>query len=161
MPSRVRRLYWDACVLLDYLNDHPERAPVISAILDQTSKGDEQQIATSSISIVEVAFAASEKDGAALDTAIEAAIDDLWNEQSVLRIVEFHNRIAFRAREIVRAALVNGWRLSPMDAIHLASAQYSQAEELHTYESSLFKYETLIGCRICEPYVPQPRLPGM
>ena len=52
------RVYWDANVMLSYLNAVPERLPVIEELLRQ-SRAAAIEIVTSALSIAEVAFAQS------------------------------------------------------------------------------------------------------
>ena len=61
MPDDPRRIYWDSNVPLSYLNDVQERIPTIEELFKQVRAG-EIELLTSSISRVEVAFAASEKE---------------------------------------------------------------------------------------------------
>jgi len=73
--AEPERLYWDACVFLSAVSATPDRLPTIQAILDDC---DRQQVAiyTSMLSITEVAFGGAEKDGKALDPAIETRSTD-------------------------------------------------------------------------------------
>ena len=58
----------------------------------------------------------------------------------------------------MRQAMTQGWSLKPADAIHLASAQSLGIEEFYTYDDKLPRYGTMIGCKICEPYIIQLRM---
>lgn len=40
MPDPPRRVYWDACVFLSFINGYPDRVPTIEALLDEAAKGD-------------------------------------------------------------------------------------------------------------------------
>lgn len=91
-------------------------------------------------------------------------IENLWRGPATL--VEFYSLIAQDARTLMRKALEQGnptevWKLKPMDAIHLASARRIEADEFHTYDSKLFKFESMTGLRICEPAAMQRQLPGV
>ena len=63
----------------------------------------------------------------------------------------------------MRDAITKGWSLKPLDAIHLATAQWLSSvgvtvDEVHTYDNSLVKYGPIVGFSIMEPYAPQPRM---
>lgn len=148
-------------MFLSYINAVPGRMQTIDAILDEASNDENAFIFTSTISKVEVAFAASEQSKGKLDPSVENAIDNLWSDQSVVKLVEFHDDIASTARDLLRFSIAQGWSLKPMDAIHLASAKWVRADELHTYDQPLEKYATEAGCQIIEPYVMQGRLPSI
>lgn len=65
------------------------------------------------------------------------------------------------ARSWPPSAVVHGYALKPLDAVHLASAQWLQVQEVHTYDDRLEKFSEAIGRRICAPYANQPRLPEL
>jgi predicted nucleic acid-binding protein len=160
MPDAVQLVYWDACVFLNYINGTLGRVDVLATLLDEVEQSDgSKRIVTSVLSKVEVAFASREKDKRVLDPLIEEAIDFLWADKSVIELVELHDEIARLARTYLRYAVANGYKLKPPDAIHMATAQWVGACELHTYNVADFKrFESLIDCKVCEPYAQQPRL---
>jgi predicted nucleic acid-binding protein len=156
MPGKLQFIYWDSCVFMSYINADPDRIDTLDAILDDIHKSNrEKKIVTSILTKVEVASSATEHATRLLSPAIEQIIDDLWNDESVIGFIELHDGIAMRARGLMRQALAQGWSLKPPDAIHLASAQWLEVEELHTYDDKLPRYGTMIGCKICEPYTTQ------
>ena len=155
MPDRV---YWDACVFLSYINGEQERLPMIDALLEESRSG-EIEIITSTVSLAEVAFAEEERSNGALDPNIEVAIDDMFSDREVVKLVEFHELVAREARSRMRQAITNGWRLKPMDAIHLATAFHLDATQFHTYDKPLLKYQAPVGFPINEPVTLRPRLP--
>jgi len=162
MPANPQLLYWDSCVFLSYIDAEKDRVDTLETILDEVHKsGGAKKIVTSTVSIVEVAFGAQEKIKGVLYPAIQQKIDALWNDASVLLFIEYHEGIAHIARNRMRDALPKGYTLTPLDAIHLASAQWLQVHELHTYDHGLRKYSSAIGRIVCDPYTSQPRLPGM
>jgi len=161
MATKPHMLYWDSCVFLSYIDAEEGRVDVIEGILEeiQRSKGT-RKIVTSSVSIVEVAFGAQEKLKRTLDPSILAKIDALWGDTSVLAIIEYHDGIARIARDHMRDAMARSTKLTPLDAVHLASAQWLGAYEVQTYDDGLWKFEDVIGRKICSPYVLQNRIPG-
>ena len=138
--------------------------PVLGILLEASGRvGSRVQIHTSTLSHVEVAFGASEQVQRSLDPQIERRLNDLWADTGVIVSVEYHAGIGRIARDLVRNAITRGWSLKPLDAIHLATAQWLSntglnLEEFHTYDNALMKYESLVDFRICEPYTPQPRM---
>ena len=111
----------------------------MDTLLDSGAKGT-IELATSTLTIVEVAFAKAEKDHKALDPATEVQIDKLWYPHSAVRLIEFNPVIARRARELMRLSVQRGQKtLGVADAIHLASAESVGATHLYTYNLGDFK----------------------
>jgi len=156
MPDDLQVIYWDANLFLSYLNAIPDRLPDLDALLDQS--GQEFQIVTSTVSIVEVAFAATEQAAGALDPAIEQRIAALWAPESPIKLVEFSGLVAEMARDLVREAIGRGQRMKPMDAIHLATAKTVAASAFHTYDEHLYQYAELVGFPIAPPQAAAPKL---
>lgn len=92
---------WDANVLLSYINGVADRVPVIEELFRQARAG-EIELLTSSVSRVEVAFAAAEKHAGALDPETEGQIDTLWTPGSPVKTVEFYDLIGDGARALIR-----------------------------------------------------------
>jgi predicted nucleic acid-binding protein len=158
MPDEPERIYWDACVFLDYIEAAPQWMPTLDALLEQASETDDLVIFTSSVSITEVAFAKAEKDGKALDPKIEAEIDALWNDRSAVKLVEFNEIIARGARALLRRAIELGRPLKPMDAIHLATAQNRSVAEFHTTDEQLKKHWHDLGFQVRDRFTQKPKL---
>ncbi len=162
MQDNRRSVYWDASVWLSYINENPDRLPTLEAILADSSKPDGTiRLYTSVISQVEVAFTVSEQAGGILDPEAEQKIDRLWADRNVLDLIEVHQEIYTEARTLIRVAMTNGWSLRGMDALHLATAKWFGVDEIHTYDQKWKQYEAVVGIRILEPYIPQPRMPGV
>ena len=141
MPEAHRVIYWDSCVFLSYVNVYPDRMPVLDVLLDE-SAGGAVKLFTSTLAHVEVAFSASEQQQEALDPQVEQQIDSLWADPEVVVSVEYHDGIGRVARRLMRSAVKTGWSLRPLDAIHLATAQWlcsveQGVDEFHTYDSRL------------------------
>ena len=106
MLSDLKTVYWDACVPLSYINGTADRIPHIEGLLQQSGK--DLQIITSVFTLTEVAFAKAEQDAKVLDATVEAKISTLWQVGAPIKLVEFYEVIAARARELMRAAIRAG-----------------------------------------------------
>lgn len=159
MPNEPSRVYWDSCVFLHYIEGTPEWMPILDSLLEEASETKGLIIVTSTVSITEVAYAKIEKDGKALDPEIEAAIDDLWNDRSAVKLVEYNEIIAREARTLIRKAVEMGRTLKPMDAIHLATAMNRKVEDFHTTDGPL-KNVTWAGLTfpVRDPFTDRPKL---
>jgi predicted nucleic acid-binding protein len=158
MPDEPKRIYWDSCVFLHYIEGVDIWMPIIESLLEEAIETNELVIVTSSISISEVAFAKAEKDGKALDPTVESEIDALWDDRSAVKLVEYNEIIARGARALLRQALATGRRLKPMDAIHLATAQNRSVAEFHTTDSVLKRDWQDLGFPVQDPSTKQPKL---
>ena len=153
-----RRVYWDACVFLSYVEERAGRADAIELFLEDADKGN-VEILTSTISIVEVAFAKQEKDKRALDVAAETRINELWGASSPVKLVEYNPTIAFRAQRLVRESVIRpGKTLKPMDAIHIATALVMEIDEIHTYDGGFHGLSSTSGLTVREVPLIQLRL---
>ncbi len=159
MPGKSPMIYLDACVLLSYIDNDSDRAPIIEELF-RRSRANEVELITSTVTRVEVAYDSTEKAGQTLDPAVEVKIDTLWAPAAPIEIVEFYDQIAVRARDLIRFAVTQGWSLKPADAIHLATAVHMQAAEMFTYDSGLPKFSEHAGLKVCEPYNPQESIPS-
>ena len=156
MPDTPTIIYWDANAFLSYVNEEDQRMPALDAIMSSAERG-EIQLHTSEIARAEVAFGASEQTRRALDAATEQVIDRLWSGTAAVVMVEYYAEIGNRARGLMRDAIPRGWSLKPLDAIHLATAQWLvdngvRIDEFHTYDRSLEKYANIVGFTVCEPH---------
>lgn len=157
--SEKRLLYWDTDVFLSYLNEDPQRLPILEAILDEVEKSKQDKIVTSAITKVEISWVAYEKLNRVLIPEEEERIDSLWNDAAIVEVIEFNDEIALIARSLMREGMINGWKLRTFDAIQIASSEWVQATELNTYNLSDFKkFENIIGIPIRNPYANQPKL---
>lgn len=161
MAKSRQLFYWDSDVFTAYLSREPARIATLESIVDDVENSDDKKkIVTSEIAKVEVAFAAYERTTRKLDAEYEQQLDDLWADDAVIELVEFHDQIAKLARTFIRQSIEMGVKvLKPNDAIHLATAQWIGVYEFHTYNLSDFgRVASLVKFKICEPYAEQPRL---
>ncbi len=160
----IPRVYWDSNMFVSIIEGVAERLPAIMEIMNDAEDG-KIEIWTSVFSIAEVAFAKSEKDGKELDQITQKKINDFWEIGSPFTLVELHRGIMAVAAELIRLAMVNGLRLAPGDAVHIATAKENGISTVHTYDkfsddtgakrSALSK---LMGINLCDPPQPRPAL---
>lgn len=158
MPDEPKFIYWDSCVFLHYIEGVAEWMPILDSLLEEASETKGLVIVTSTLSITEVAFAKSEKDGKVLEPEIEAAIEALWNDRSAVKLVEYSEIVAREARTLLRRAIESGRRLKPMDAIHLASALNRGVDEFHTTDGDLKRDWQDLGFPVQDPITMRPKL---
>lgn len=142
-------LYWDANLLVSYLEGTPGRFDAVRDILID-ARGGNFRICTSVISVAEVAFVGAERTFGVLDPAIARALDTLWADGTI-ELINLSVPVALTARDLVRTSLLNGPRLKPADAIHLATAQLARASVFHTYDLALHRHSGRYGFAIAEP----------
>ena len=162
MPDTPTILYWDSCAFLSYVNEYPDRISTLDALLESSASG-AIELYTSTISHVEVAFGATEQLRRRLDPKVEQQISSLWSDPNVVVSVEYHDGIGQSARDLIREAVTRGWSLKPLDAIHLATAQWLSSvgieiDEYNSYDTRLFKYAPLVAFSVCEPHTLQPNM---
>ena len=164
MPDSRRVVYWDACCCLSYINEIADRLAILEALLGNSVRGSgDIRLYTSALSKVEVAFSVSEQQKQVLDVEAESRIENLWADPDALVTVEYHDVIGGIAKGLMRSAVTSGWSLKPLDAIHLATAQWLSelgltVDEFHTYDKRLLKWAPIVGFKIIRPYTPQPQL---
>lgn len=153
MPGELMRVYWDSCVFLALLKLEEDRVHTLISAMDAASHKRDLVIITSVLSVTEVAHAVRED----VDMQ-EEELDRLWGDPGIL-LVEVNRLTALEARSLVRQARAANRRLTPPDAIHLATAKRAQAGEIHTYDESLLTLGSIAELNIVEPYAPQLLLP--
>lgn len=155
----MRRIYFDANVFLAFVSDEPDRAAVVDELLRQ-AQAKAVAVLTSTVSIAEVAYGAEEKTLQVLDDTVEERIDTLWAPGGPVTLVEASRHVLVTARGLIRANLAGGYgRLTPLDAVHLATAQIEQADEVATYEMNKHaRWSDLIGLSVAEPALTQAPL---
>lgn len=158
MPETPKIIYWDANCFLAYVNQETDRIDVLNDLLSLSESG-EIELYASTVSQVEVAFSDSERRRGVLDPETESRIGNLWGEDNVVNSVVFNDEIGGIAKNLMRHSIARRWSLKPLDAIHLATAQWmpnlgAQVDEFHTYDSGLPRYAPIVGFPITEPRIP-------
>lgn len=154
MPAEQKpRIYWDSCVVLSYLEGTPDRIADLDELILKQQAGD-IEIVTSVVARAEIVYVAGME-----DEESEKAIEQLWLPGSPITPVEVFDQITADAQRLIRHQRTNGWKkLTPLDAIHVASAA-RYADEMQTYDEDLHQYASTTGIRISNPIVAQPTLP--
>ena len=161
MPNNPLLTYWDANLFLDYVSRTPGRVEVIDALIADARSGG-TQIATSILSISEAAYSARERQARQADPLVEEALDEMFGDYSLLTLIEYDQRIAVRARTLMRRTLSFAGRLKPADAVHLASAEHVGADVIYSFDAKFQRRSLeLQSVRVSEPSASQPRLPGI
>lgn len=88
-------------MFLSYIQKDASRIAVIEGIWEEISNNKGSKIITSSVSILEVAFAAYEKTGGILDAEVAEKLDKMWRDPSIL-LVEAAPFIMYKARDLMR-----------------------------------------------------------
>lgn len=162
MLNGPKTIYWDANCFLAYVNEETDRVDVLNELLVLSASG-EIKLYASTISQVEVAFSDSERRRGVLEPETERRIDSLWNGNSagvaIVNSVDFNDEIGGIAKNLMRHSIARGWSLKPLDAIHLATAQWlpnlgAQVDEFHTYDGGLSRYSPIVGFPVSEPRIP-------
>lgn len=156
MPGRPSRAYWDANLFLYYINNDLDRITVLDSLLREARKANHPSIITSSFSIVEVAHGQQEQNPKTLSDATLAIIDALWEDNTVLTLVDVYPTVAYEARRLHRECISRSIRrVKGGDAVHLATAQIIGVDEFLTYDEALFECQPIVKMPIRKPEAAQ------
>lgn len=167
MDNKNIYIYCDSCVFIHYISKTPEHINTLDSLFEYVKKGEYPKIITSTISITEVAFAHQEKLGHKLDPDILGKMDNIWNDHSILELVEYNPFIARMARQMLREKLGNNGKNSkftPNDAIHLATYSFFErngltVKEFFTYDDPVInEMAPFFHIHACNPIVEQEEL---
>jgi len=138
MAGSTKRVYWDACTWIALIHMEKIRDPkgiiaedretMCRAVIRQAeAKPQLIEIATSALSLVEVCKHPKSKSTKTSDLAA-------YFEHDYVLLVNLDRFSGEKARELMQAGYSG---LKPPDAIHIASALVSNAEELHTFDDGI------------------------
>lgn len=149
MPPDPELVYFDASVFIAWFNNEPGRADTIERILTASSERT-LGVITSIVSLTEVAYFRTT--GATLDQGqLDRQINALLLNKRLIGIVEFDERVALRARHLVRIGPANRDGLTVLDAIHLASAEIGGSSFFATYDRGFDKASREVDIQIGQP----------
>ena len=139
MASSRELWYWDSDVILSYLNKETPRHKDLSQMLAEVENSSGKiKIISSTIAKVEVAYL---KENEVPDTSQQALdkIDQFFLDSSVIELVGVNDYITDLAREFIVDIKSRGMKLTPADAIHMATAKWMGVTVFHTYNERDFK----------------------
>jgi len=159
MASRPNRLYWDTSVFIEFFNADPVSPWFISArsLLAAAKKG-RFQICTSVLAITEVAYVRPlEYLGKRFVGGHEEELDKMWLDYPTILTVRCDDHIARTARDMLRWAMLKQIRLvQNPDLVHIATAMFLKAGQIHTTDKNWFLYSEYAGIPIGYPEAPAP-----
>lgn len=152
MPRSTNKVYWDACLFIDLVNETPTRFDILEALFDELAKPNPTTVGvTSTLTIAEVAFASTERENGIINDDVLKRIDGFWSPSSPIELVELYSRIAIDARALIRDAVGMGLSLKAHDAIHFATAQRRGVSRFLTFDKKLLHFSATFGFAVQEP----------
>lgn len=149
MPLGAELVYFDASIFIAWFNDEPGRSDTIEEILTASFEG-RLRVITSVVSLTEVAYFRTEPSG--IDQKqLDQQINALLLNDRLIGLIPFDQRIALRARQLVRVRSRGRQGLTVLDAIHLASAELADSDFFATYDRDFAQASDEVTMRIGEP----------
>lgn len=163
MANSPKRLAWDSCIWISYIQEEAvvlpngateNRATMCRDVLQAAEKGT-VEIVVSAIALVEVI---GRNKTAGFD---DQKVRDFFDNDYIL-LVSADKDVSDFARKLM---LAGHPKLRPADAIHVATACIADADELHTFDAALLALDGKIDrkdgtrLRIRKPKVPAPPAP--
>lgn len=158
MP-KIDYIYCDANVFLAYFNQEKGRTQILDQLFEEVHKNSLKKIITSALTITEVSHIADERNRNRTNATIQQVFEDFWSDTTLIEFIDFNERLARQARDLIRQAIDVGMKLRTNDGIHLASAKMAGVAEFFTYDIKLFQFSKLMGYSIREPFILSPQLP--
>lgn len=140
MPEPAR-FYWDACAWIAYIQKEmpgPDssftepRYEMCRTVLQQADAGT-VEIATSAYTLAEVCKVAKDPTSPGVDLAA------FFNQRYIL-LMNVDKQVGLRAQNLQMAGV---GKLSPQDAVHLASALIANVSVLHTFDTDLLDLDNI------------------
>ncbi|WP_299440621.1 type II toxin-antitoxin system VapC family toxin [uncultured Rhodospira sp.] len=128
-----KRIYWDSCCFISLIQQEDGRFPICRSIYTAAEKGD-LVIVTSTLTLSEVCKVRCE-DGKTREYFQEQhdhLLDRFW-DNDFFDIIDLSPSIATHARNLFRR---HPKIKKPNDAIHLATALFSNCDEMHTFDGN-------------------------
>lgn len=157
MPGGRKRpaYYWDTCAFIRFLAGRDKGPLIYDALLEIVGRimADQAMLFTSSFTRTELAETR-------MRPAEFAIYDGLMQRRNVSRL-SYDDQVAHLGSAVQEELSKRGKKLSVPDLIHLATAIYGGAAELHTTDAVLLSCDgeaVVRGVRILTPVVNQHRL---
>lgn len=159
--AKPYRVYWDACTWISYINEERKitrsdgtverRFAMCDAVLKQAQSG-EIEIVTSAFTLAEVCKSAK---------AVNENLGKLphFLDHTFILVVPVNKMVGLKAQQL-QTSHVSG--IKPPDAVHIASAQVSNAREFHSFDRALISKDGQINSdngqpiQCCRPGEGQP-----
>ena len=159
--AKLRRIYWDACTWIAYINQEKAIAQNDGSVENRFAKCLEvlDQANNKKLEIVTSAFTLAEvcKNPDVRDSPMENLPG--FFEKSYIITIPVDMAIGRKAQHMQASGRV---ALKPADSIHLASAIRAKVTELHTFDGDILKLDESIPgvdgkpIKICKPSEGQP-----
>ncbi len=156
MRTRKRRLYWDSSCFIAVFNAEPTTPrPQLDALQATFEEmlGGQVKVITSDLYRVEVFGQKDDPTANAIAEQLEACPD--------FEMVPLRTQAHQLAGEMRRRCREAKRRLDTADALHVAAATLSKADEMWTTDSTLVKRHEdglLMSVRVCLPYLKQLKI---
>lgn len=131
--------YFDSSVLIKWVMNDPEAAPIIDRLLDDVRAG-RWKIAITPLVLVEV----TRERGQRVDLSRAAVIESFFDNDAYF----FPREIDMDLGKAARALIYDHLYLRPNDALHLAAALDLGCQVLYTYDAELLRLDGLDDLRI-------------
>ncbi|HVR38062.1 MAG TPA: PIN domain-containing protein [Thermoanaerobaculia bacterium] len=157
MPSGRHRpvYYWDTCAFIRYIAGRAKGPEIYDALVEVAG-----QVQANNATLFTSSFTRTELSETRMRPAEFAIYDALMQRRNVSRI-SYDDQIAHLGSALQAELTKRGKKLSIPDLIHLATAVYGAATELHTTDVALKACNgeaAVKGVRILTPMVNQYRL---
>jgi predicted nucleic acid-binding protein len=157
MPGGKSRpvYYWDTCAFIRYIAGRPKGAEIFDALKEVA-----QQVQANHAVLFTSSFTRTELSETMMRPSEFSIYDGLMQRRNVTRI-SYDDQVAHLGSALQAELTKKGKRLSVPDLIHLATAVYGGATELHTTDEALKACNgeaAVKGVRILTPMVNQYRL---
>lgn len=132
MKNNLNKHYCDSCVFIGFLNEEPENFEKCRNIL-LAAEQDYIELYTSAFTMAEVVYVRSQKPEELTEVQQEKIISKLFSNQWI-------NLVAFeRETSEINRYLVRKYKLTPFDALHLATAIRMKVDYFNTIDERLRK----------------------
>ncbi|MGH8003742.1 MAG: type II toxin-antitoxin system VapC family toxin [Limisphaerales bacterium] len=148
MPPAKPKYYWDSCIFIAWIKDEKRSPGEMEGLAQIVNEVDDEKavLMTSTISLVEVL-------AGDLTEEQKERYESSLKKPTIVSITP-DARISAEAGRIRDFYRKKGWSVSLEDAIHLVSALLWKADELHTFDEKLLRFNGDVmgrALRVCKP----------